>query len=242
MKKILYYLPSLSALALIFFAPHALAQGFQALAPIPGLTDTGTTAIVLGPGNNFGTFFNNLYKFCVGFAAAAAVVEIIWGGLEIASPDSVVKNKLGKERIQNALFGLLLVLSPVIVFSIINPKILDLSVNFDAVNLYVPPQTYTAPQTTPATPPATDTAIREAAGIQTFTPFSIPDSLTLVQIRALLTTKQAECAQLSNGLGFINPPTPQSNAFTCQTCPTGTTLQLQNARDAVTPLGVCNLN
>ncbi|OGG40833.1 hypothetical protein A2118_01540 [Candidatus Kaiserbacteria bacterium GWA2_50_9] len=98
--------------------------GFTALAPIPGLTDNATSVL---NSNNFASFFNNLYKYCIGLAAALAVIMIIWGGLEISTQDSVSKQSNGRERITQAIFGLILVLSPVLVFSIINPRILNLS-------------------------------------------------------------------------------------------------------------------
>lgn len=101
--------------------------GFVAIAPIPGLTDTNALSVVNSVG--LAAFFNNLYKYLIGLAAALAVIMIIWGGLELSTQDSVSKNKDGKEKIYNAIFGLVLVLSPAIVFSIINPAILDLSLN-----------------------------------------------------------------------------------------------------------------
>lgn len=135
---------------LVGLAPHAFADGFTALAPIPGLTDANTANSASGiDANTLANFFNNLYKYLVGLAATIAVIEIIWGGLEISTPDSVVKEKLGKERIYNAIFGLVLVLSPVIVFSIINPSILNLSLNLPALNA-TPTTTGT---TTAALPP-----------------------------------------------------------------------------------------
>ena len=54
---------------------------------------------------------------------------IIWGGLEYATQDVPGAKGAGKEKILNAIFGLVLVLSPVLVFSIINPRILNLSLN-----------------------------------------------------------------------------------------------------------------
>lgn len=112
--------------ALIFFslAPHVFAQGFVPLAPIPGLTQ-GVAANTEG----LAAFFNNLYKFAIGMAAVLAVIMIIWGGLEYSTQDSISKKSDGKQRIYNAIFGLVLVLSPVLVFSIINPSILNLSIN-----------------------------------------------------------------------------------------------------------------
>src|SRR3989344_948959 len=120
MKKILLLLCVLS----LGFAPHVFAQGVVPLAPIPGLTEGGAA-----DSSNLALFFNNLYKFLIGLAAALAVIEIIWGGLEISTKDSVSKQSDGRERITQAIFGLILVLSPVLVFSIINPSILNLSLN-----------------------------------------------------------------------------------------------------------------
>ncbi len=131
MKKI--FIVSLFIL-FVGFIPHVFAggttgNGFVALAPIPGLTQ-GTTADAAGLAN----FFNNLYKYLIGIAAILAVIEIIWGGLEISTQDSVSKHSDGKERITQAIFGLVLVLSPVLVFSIINPSILNLSLNLPQLN------------------------------------------------------------------------------------------------------------
>lgn len=137
MKKTILILGAL--LFVWFIAPHALAQGttscppdsgFCALAPIPGLTQ-GITADTAGLAN----FFNNLYKFAIGMAAALAVIQIIWGGIEIATnKDNVSKIIDSKGRILQAVLGLVLVLSPVLVFSIINPNILNLSINLEPLN------------------------------------------------------------------------------------------------------------
>ena len=135
-KKILF----VSCIALFFgLAPHALAQGFTALAPIPGLTSSDVTSVVNS--TTLANFFNNLYKYLIGLAAVLAVVEIIWGGLEISTKDSVSKQSDGKARIYQAILGLVLVLSPVLVFSIINPAILNLSLNLQPLNTATLPST-----------------------------------------------------------------------------------------------------
>ena len=123
-KKTLFIFSSLSFFAV---ASTALAQGFVPLAPIPGLTDPGTATSVINS-DGFANFFNNLYKYVIGLAAALAVIMIIWGGLEISTQDSVSKQGAGRERITQAILGLILVLSPVLVFSIINPSILRLDI------------------------------------------------------------------------------------------------------------------
>lgn len=137
---------------LVFFAPlgmgllvvHAAgdttsAPGFVPIAGqgVPGLTDSATA----NSADTLATFFNNLYKYLVGMAAILAIIEIIRGGLEIATKDSVSKQADGKEHITQAIYGLLLILSPVLVFYIINPTILNLSValpNLDTANTSLP--------------------------------------------------------------------------------------------------------
>jgi len=133
MKKIF-----LATALCVFFSgiPHALAagSGFTALAPIPGLTNMGPTAVV--DSTSLANFFNNLYKYLIGLAAVLAVIEIIWAGLGIAyfHKDAVAAITDDKGKIRNALLGLVLVLSPALVFTIINPSILNLSLNLPKLN------------------------------------------------------------------------------------------------------------
>jgi type IV secretory pathway VirB2 component (pilin) len=131
MKKTLLILGGLSFFALV---PHVFAgevnNGFVALTNIPGLTDG-----VANTTGGLANFLNNLYKYLIGVAAILAVVEIIWGGLEISTQDSVSKHHDGKERITQAILGLVLVLSPALVFSIINPNIINLSLNLPPLEI-----------------------------------------------------------------------------------------------------------
>lgn len=144
MKKIIFLFAFAS---FVLLAPSAVALaaaqctdgGFCALAPIVGLTDQSMMNGVIGNAS-FAAFFNNLYKFLVGIAVALAIIEIIWGGLEISTKDSVSSKSDGKQRIYNAIMGLLLILSPVIVFSIINPNILNLSIKMDPIVSKTVPQ------------------------------------------------------------------------------------------------------
>ena len=133
--------------AILFFSvvPYAFAaDGFVALAPILGLTQ-GVTADTA----RLAAFFNNLYKYAIGMAAVLAVIMIIWGGLQYATQDIPGAKQEGKDRILQAILGLVLVLSPVLVFSIINPAILNLSLNLRPLDTksgnYVAPTTVLPP-------------------------------------------------------------------------------------------------
>jgi len=163
MKKIII----ISTLFFFAIVPHVFAAGFTALAPIPGLTDTGTTAVVNS--TTLATFFNNLYKYLVGAAAILAVIEITWGGIEYSTQDSISKKSDGKGRITQAILGLILVLSPVLVFSIINPSILNLSLNL--------PKLDTVSGTTPA---GAGSGTPAASNVSGCTTVSGPAQLTVV--------------------------------------------------------------
>ena len=168
MKKML-----LASLFFLFLGlvPHALAQqSFVPLAPIPGLTDIQPTT-----DGALASFFNNLYKYLIGLAATLAVIEIIWGGLEISTQDSISKQSEGKKRIQEAITGLVLVLSPALVFSIINPSILDLSLNLPKLDLYVPPTEPKQPNKTNMPDPNSlqqglSGSVTDSNGMQTLAP------------------------------------------------------------------------
>ena len=152
MKKI--FLVALSFAPLALLAPHVFAQtsNFIPLVPngIPGLTDTQT---VHGDAS-LANFFNNLYKYLIGASAAIAIIIIIWEGIRIATnQDNVSVLTDGKNRIYQAILGLVLVLSPVLVFSIINPGILNLSIGLKPIDLTTSPSNPQGPPSGFVKPP-----------------------------------------------------------------------------------------
>jgi|GEM_PF-6952864 len=121
MKKLLI------VLALVFIAATPLisvAQEFVPLTNLPGIKEVGNE-------ESLPVFFNSLYKLCIGAAAVIAILQIMRAGTYFMfNKGSVAHNEKGKSLIMNAILGLLLVLSPAIVFGIINPDILDLRLDF----------------------------------------------------------------------------------------------------------------
>lgn len=238
MKKILF----VTSVFFLFLglAPHVSAaapQGFTALAPIPGLTDTSVTNVLSTA--SLATFFNNLYKYLIGIAAILAILQIIWAGIKMAyfNKDSASAIKKSRETIQQAILGLVLVLLPVLVFSIINPSILNLSLNLPKLDTAAKTTTTSSATTPLATQPATlssaETQLRESAGgkvIFTFT-ISSADLLksTPIMLGQTLDAKQTECTQKTSGLGIILPSAPLGGGgynYVCQTCPSNTAVIL----------------
>jgi hypothetical protein len=100
---------------------------FVPLTNIPGLTNGLATAPSLP------IFLNSLYVICIGIAAVLAVLQFVRAGVIYMGGDSVTEKKDAKDLMRLSVFGLILVLSPFIVFSIINPKILNLSLDVSGV-------------------------------------------------------------------------------------------------------------
>lgn len=123
MKTILYTF-GLLALTLLFGA-DVLAQGAITVEP---LTDIG---VETGSQENIGAFVNQLYQYGVGIGAILAVLIIMYGGFRYMTSEAVGEKSAGRDDIQRAILGLLLLLSPVIVFGIINQDILNLNFNLD---------------------------------------------------------------------------------------------------------------
>ncbi|MDP2640975.1 MAG: pilin [Candidatus Yanofskybacteria bacterium] len=67
------------------------------------------------------------YYLIVGISGLAAFIMIVWGGVEwMSSSLDPGKASAAKDRIQSAVFGLLLVLSSFLILQIINPELLIL--------------------------------------------------------------------------------------------------------------------
>jgi hypothetical protein len=129
MRRLLRFsaLTALIVLPLVVLGAEG-SKTFVSLTDFNGLEELGNSK-----DGNFEFFLNNLYKLCVGAAAAIAVLQIMVAGLTYMGGDSFTEKKAAKEKITAAILGLLLVLSPVIVFSLINPKILNLSLNLGSI-------------------------------------------------------------------------------------------------------------
>jgi hypothetical protein len=96
---------------------------FVPLSNIPKLTEAGNAA-------NLSTFLNALYRICIGIAVVIAVLQLIRAGiLYMTAAGNMGSTEKARHLIVASLLGLILVLSPYIVFSVINPAILSLNIN-----------------------------------------------------------------------------------------------------------------
>lgn len=127
--KTLLYTFGLLALATLF-GTDALAQGAVTVEPL--------TSIGLETGDQAGIapFINQLYQYGVGIGAILAVLIVMYGGFRYMTSEAVGTKSAGKEDIQRAVLGLLLILSPVLIFGIINRDILSLDLNLNRLGDY----------------------------------------------------------------------------------------------------------
>jgi hypothetical protein len=77
--------------------------------------------------NNPATLIIDIFRYTIAASAALAIVMIIIGGIQYMSTDAWSGKKDGKERIKQALVGLLLVMLTFLILQTINPKIVDIS-------------------------------------------------------------------------------------------------------------------
>jgi len=73
-------------------------------------------------------YINALYNGAIALGAMAAVIMIIWAGTEYMLSDLVTSKSAAKDRIKNALLGLLIILVAATLLETINPTLLNLNV------------------------------------------------------------------------------------------------------------------
>lgn len=108
---------------------------YKVLAPLPGLTmgncdvnntncvytiEAGGTKDAEVGGNSLGNFLNTAYNYIVGISIALAVAMIIYGGVQYATADAANKTSKGRDTIESAIVGLLLVLGSFLILNTIN--------------------------------------------------------------------------------------------------------------------------
>ncbi|MCI0619424.1 hypothetical protein L0Y40_00075 [Candidatus Wolfebacteria bacterium] len=94
------------------------------LESLPGIGSAGEQA------PNLGSYLDGIFKLALGIATGLAVLMIVIGGVEYMGSESIFKKDAGREKIQDALWGLLLALGAFLLLQTINPAL----VRFDIVN------------------------------------------------------------------------------------------------------------
>ncbi len=125
-KKSVIIITFLLVLVIPFFS-HA----YVPLVQVDGLT----TNLDSNNPNLISEYLLGLYKFGVGLAAAIAIVLIIIGGFQYATTDAIGGKEDGKERIRNAIGGLLLALFSFLILNTIDPRLTSVDFNVGEVEV-----------------------------------------------------------------------------------------------------------
>lgn len=135
-KKIILKIGLFAILAVIILPTLKVSaagpQPYTVLAPLPGLPST------LPADNPLGKYIPFMFELLIGLSAVAAVLNIVIGGFQYMSTDAIQGKSAGKERVKNAVLGLVLVIGAWLILYTINPKLLEL-------NLEIKPVITTAP-------------------------------------------------------------------------------------------------
>ncbi len=125
MKLVLVLFVVALPLSTVFAELPKLDMTYTFLSPLPEL---GTTFDPTVP-NNLGTYLNAIIPVFIGVCVILAVIMIVLGGLQYMTSELISGKEAGKERIRNAIFGLLLALGAWLLLYTINPKILDVDLS-----------------------------------------------------------------------------------------------------------------
>ena len=124
MKKI--FLLFVVCCVLIVTVPSFAAETpYTLLAPIPlegagaGVTQTTVAS----------QYIRGVFMLIIGLATGLAVIMIIYGGIKYMSTDAFTGKSEARETIQNAIWGLLLVIAAWLILYTINPKLVEFNLN-----------------------------------------------------------------------------------------------------------------
>lgn len=96
------------------------APGYVPLVSIPALNNQDGSVNISG-------YIPGAVRLAIKIAGALAVIMIVIGGVQYASTDAINGKSEGKERIQNAIYGLLLAIGAFFILNSVNPETLNLN-------------------------------------------------------------------------------------------------------------------
>lgn len=130
MKKIFLLVTIFFLLSATTPAFVGAATEYKLLAPIPlkGVAQGDVPTTTAAP------YLKGVFMLIIAIAGGLAVIRIIFGGIKYLAIESITGKSDAKETIQNAIWGLLLIISAWLILYTINPKLVDF-------NLSIPVQT-----------------------------------------------------------------------------------------------------
>lgn len=118
-KKTIKILSILFSFFIVFVAISVSAQSqYEPLAPLPHTVPEGQ------PTTDLVTYVTGMIKLLIGIAGVLAVIMIMIGGIQYMSTDAISGKEEGKDKITQALLGLVLAVAAWIILNTINPDLL----------------------------------------------------------------------------------------------------------------------
>lgn len=111
--------------------------GYHLLAPIGDITDFNPTIDATNP-NPLSNYLNTMIKIIIGLAAVLSVVMIVVGGIEYMTSELAHTKEAGKEKITQAILGLILALGAYTLLFTINPDLLKSDIDPSNVVIQTP--------------------------------------------------------------------------------------------------------
>lgn len=102
---------------------YCTGEPYKLAFEIPG-QNLGDPAVVSV--NDIGGYVNTVYKFLLGFGITIGIVMVMVGGLQYVLAAGGGAVKAGKDRIQNAVVGLILLFCAALILQTVNPRLLSL--------------------------------------------------------------------------------------------------------------------
>ncbi len=136
-------------LAIFITSPFvATAAGYTLLEPLPCVPGNGVTCTagtqITSP--DFETYVQYMFNLAIAIAAVSAVFMIVWGGFQYMTSEAPGVKSDGLKKVQNAVYGLLLVLSSFLILKTIDPRLVAIPstlvkpLELERIEGYVPGQ------------------------------------------------------------------------------------------------------
>jgi len=118
MKEFFKKIKKVFFLALLFYPFLVFAQDYH-LPFFPGIEEINAGSLE--------TFLQDLFSFGLGIAGFLSVVFLIWGSIEyMLYPSNLAQERKAKEKIWNAILGLILILATYLILYNINPDLVEI--------------------------------------------------------------------------------------------------------------------
>ncbi len=100
-------------------------EEYTVLAPLPGTTKGGCTTGDCK--TDLPVYLGGVYRLIIGLSFTLAFAMIVFGGIQYLSTDAVSGKSDGRKRIEDALWGLIIILSAYLLLETIDKSLLQLT-------------------------------------------------------------------------------------------------------------------